>query len=172
MGVCLHPGQQQDEGKPAACIVKDARTDSVQDGKQTQGEIDSDNSVGGGVCAVSGRGNNQILAASKRTKLIDRARAVHEKWAGDALIEVVKDDVAGAGGITDPVFGLDAVVEAGGGKLLKRGAEAVSESVLLRRRHGPNREGERFCFKQRYRDQVVATGGTCLPAGDRLPSAG
>jgi hypothetical protein len=90
MGAGFDPRKEEDERYPAARIVFEFRTDSVEDPREAEREVDGDGLQRGRIEAVLGRRCNEILAADERADWVNGAGLVYKEGAGDSLVEVVE----------------------------------------------------------------------------------
>jgi len=167
-GVCagLAPGEEEEEGDPAALGAFHERADTAEGAGHVKGEVDGLGLEAGWVGAVGGVRSDEVFAADEGADGVDGAGFVFKEGAGDALVEVIEGELAGAVGVAEPVAVDHAVDEAGGSELAEALIEAVGEGLLAILGEGGDPVGERFSLKDAEGDHLAATGTAAGAAGD------
>ncbi len=167
-GACagFAPGKEEEEGNPASGVAFNECADAAEGAGHVEGEEDGLGLQAGWVGAVGGVRGDEILAADEGADGVDGAGFVFEEGAGDALVEVVESELAGAVGVGEPVAVDHAVNEAGGGELAEGLVEAGGEGLLAIFGEGGDPVGERFSLKDAEGDHLAAACAAAGAAGD------
>ena len=131
-----------------------------------KGEVDGLGLEAGGVGAVGGVGGDEVFAADEGADGVDGAGFVFEEGAGDALVEVVEGELAGAIGVGEPVAVDNAVNEAGGSELAEGLVKAGGEGLLAVFGEGGDPVGEGFRLEDAEGDHLAAACAAAGAAGD------